>query len=75
MVECVVDILNELPIDARNQYNKACIYIEIAVLLFAKSNYEQVGTSVDLIPIAKRGCLHCSFLAHRHALVPGCELV
>ena len=47
MVECVVDILNELPIDARNQYNKACIYIEIAVLLFAKSNYEQVGTSVD----------------------------
>ena len=42
-----MDILNELPIDARNQYNKACLYIEIAVLLFAKSNYEQVGTSVD----------------------------
>lgn len=42
MVECAVDMLNELSQEARASYNKAYIYIEIAVLLFAKSNYEEV---------------------------------
>ena len=42
MIECVVDMLAELSEEARKKYNKAYFYIEIAILLFAKSRYVDV---------------------------------
>lgn len=41
-MECVIDMLQELSPEARQQFNKASLYLELSVLLFAKSNYSEV---------------------------------